>query len=104
LHLPVITHVGQQSFARMGYSLLQNVGLQAGIAWNWEEYIQKAIWLGKDTKARNAISQQLERAKQPEFLASIWNPKQFANDMYALFQELAQQHAPLAAASHMSYQ
>ncbi len=104
LHLPVITHVGQQSFARMGYSLLHNVGLQAGIAWNWEEYIQKAIWLGKDSKARNAISQQLELAKQPESLASIWNPKQFANDMYALFQELAQKQAPLAAATRMASQ
>lgn len=100
LNLPVITHVGQQSFARMGYSLLQNVGLQAGIAWNWEEYIQKAIWLGKDIPARQSISQQLERAKQPESLAPIWNPKQFANDMYTLFRELAQTQAPLAAARY----
>jgi predicted O-linked N-acetylglucosamine transferase (SPINDLY family) len=99
LHLPVITHVGQQSFARMGYSLLHNVGLQAGIAWNWEEYIQKAIWLGKDIQARKAISQQLERSQQPESLAPIWNPKQFASDMYALFRELAQKQAPLATAT-----
>ena len=36
-NLPVVTRMGQQSFARMGYSFLQAIGINEGIANNWEE-------------------------------------------------------------------
>ncbi|NUN64187.1 tetratricopeptide repeat protein [Pseudanabaena biceps] len=87
-NLPLVTRVGEQSFARMGYSFLQALGINEGVARNWEEYVEWGIKLGVDSVLRNSIKNKLTRSKQPETLAPLWNPKKLANDMYNLLRNL----------------
>jgi protein O-GlcNAc transferase len=88
LNLPIVTIVGDQFFARFGYSFLQTLNLQAGIAWNWEEYVNWAVKLGMDWELRNSIRQKIAQSKLPETLSPLWNPQKFAIDMYAIFNYL----------------
>jgi predicted O-linked N-acetylglucosamine transferase (SPINDLY family) len=86
--LPVVTRVGEQSFARMGYSFLQSVGVSAGIAHSWEEYIEWGIKFGLDHDLLSSVKDQLIQSKRPESLAPLWNPKKLAQDMYKLLENL----------------
>ena len=72
----------------MGYSFLQTLGISAGIASSWSEYVDWGIKLGKDSELRQKIQQQLVKSKQPETLSPLWNPKKFAQDMYAILEKL----------------
>lgn len=87
-NLPIITLVGEQSFARMGYSFLQTLDISAGIAHNWEEYVEWGIKFGLDTELRNSVRSQLIRSKQLETLSPLWNPTKLAKDMYTIFEQL----------------
>ncbi|NJL42781.1 MAG: tetratricopeptide repeat protein, partial [Pseudanabaena sp. SU_2_4] len=86
--LPVVTRLGEQSFARMGYSFLITLGIIDGIAQSWDEYIQWGIRLGNDKALRDSIRQRLIKSKQPEHLSPLWNPAKLAEDMYNLFAEI----------------
>lgn len=90
-NLPVVTHKGEQSFARMGYSFLQSVGIDEGIANNWDEYVTWGVRYGLELEFRNSIKQKLIDSKNPINLAPLWNPKKLAQDMYNLLQELCDQ-------------
>jgi predicted O-linked N-acetylglucosamine transferase (SPINDLY family) len=72
----------------MGYSFLQAVGIDQGIANNWDEYIDCGVRYGLDTNLRDSVKQQLIESKKPDHLAPLWNPKKLANDMYNLLQNL----------------
>ncbi|MFN5503751.1 MAG: tetratricopeptide repeat protein [Pseudanabaena sp.] len=87
-NLPVVTLVGEQSFARMGYSFLQALGIDAGIAHNWEEYMTWAVKYGLEPEFRNSIKQKLIDSKNPTNLAPLWNPQKLAMDMYIILQTL----------------
>ena len=87
-NLPIVTRVGEQSFARMGYSFLQALGINEGIASSWEEYVEWGVKLGKDTGLRTLIINKLIQSKQDEALAPLWNPKKLANDMYDILRTL----------------
>jgi predicted O-linked N-acetylglucosamine transferase (SPINDLY family) len=87
-NLPVVTLVGEQSFARMGYSFLQTLGIEAGIAYNWEEYVEWGIKFGLDRELRQSVRSHLVQSKQSETLSPLWNPSQLARDMYAIFEKL----------------
>lgn len=89
-NLPIITKTGEQYLSRMGYSFLQTLGISAGIASSWEEYVDWGIKLGKDSELRQKIQQQLVQSKQPETLSPLWNPQKFAQDMYAMLEKLLQ--------------
>ncbi|MFN7618350.1 MAG: tetratricopeptide repeat protein [Pseudanabaena sp.] len=95
LNLPVVTRVGHQSFSRMGYSFLQSVGIQEGIATTWEEYVDWGIKLGKDKSLRLSIQEKLIQSKRSETLAPLWNPKKLAKDMYILLESLVANAFPL---------
>ncbi|MEB3830495.1 tetratricopeptide repeat protein [Phormidium sp. CCY1219] len=86
--LPVVTRSGEQYLSRMGYSFLKAAGIEAGVAWSWEEYVRWGVRFGKEREFCQAIKQQLGRSKQPEQLAPLWNSPQFARDMYGIFQQL----------------
>jgi predicted O-linked N-acetylglucosamine transferase (SPINDLY family) len=90
-NLPIVTYCGEQSFARMGYSLLSTAGITEGIAHSWEEYIEWAVRLGTDRDLRLSIKERLAKGKDPDHLCPLWNPKQFARDMYNILQELYEQ-------------
>ena len=87
-NLPVVTRVGEQSFARMGYSFLQALNINEGIAYSWEEYIDCGVRYGLDTNLRNSVKQQLIDSKKPDNLAPLWNPQKLAHDMYNLLKKL----------------
>ena len=71
-------------FSRFGYSFFQTLGIQDGIAWNWEEYVEWGERLGKDHDLRESLRSQLYQSKQPETLSPLWNPSKFAQDLYDL--------------------
>ncbi|AFY71278.1 Tetratricopeptide TPR_2 repeat-containing protein [Thalassoporum mexicanum PCC 7367] len=94
-NLPVVTLVGDQSFARMGYSFVATIGLsdkKAGIAQNWHEYIAEAVRLGGDRDLRNSLKAQLAKSKQPESLSPLWNPAKFAHDLYNQLAQMVQKN------------
>lgn len=87
-NLPVVTRCGEQSFARMGYSFLQSVGISEGVSHSWEEYVEWGVRLGTDDHLRNSIKEKLIQSKQPSSLAPLWNPKKLAKDIYNLLEPL----------------
>ena len=87
-NLPIITRAGEQYLSRMGYSFLQNVNLDVGVAWSWEEYTEWGIKLGEDNGLRNSVREDLQKSKNPDNLAPLWNPKKLAKEMYQVFAEL----------------
>jgi predicted O-linked N-acetylglucosamine transferase (SPINDLY family) len=87
-NLPVVTLVGEQSFARMGYSFLQALNIHEGIAYSWDEYIDCGVRYGLDASLRNSVKQKLIDSKNPDHLAPLWNPQKLAQDMYNLLQAL----------------
>jgi len=88
----VVTQVGEQSFAKMGYSFLQTLGVDQGIAHSWEEYIQWGIKFGLDVELRESVKSKLIASKHPENLSPLWNPKKLASDMYKIFQSLLEKY------------
>ncbi|MBW4492796.1 MAG: tetratricopeptide repeat protein [Oscillatoria princeps RMCB-10] len=87
-NLPVVTRRGEQFYSRVAYSFLKSLGIEAGVAGSWEEYVEWGVKFGKDADLRHAVREQLVKSKQPENLAPVWNPQKFARDMYGVFQEL----------------
>ncbi|WP_199245544.1 tetratricopeptide repeat protein [[Phormidium] sp. ETS-05] len=86
--LPVVTKVGEQFLARMGYSFLTTLGIAEGVAWSWEEYVEWGVKLGLDESLRHHLRERLRASKQPDNLAPLWNPRKFARDMYGIFEQL----------------
>ena len=87
-NLPVVTHKGEQSFARMGYSFLQVVGINEGVANNWDEYVAWGVRYGLESELRSTVRQNLIDSKNPANLVPLWNPQKLAQDMYNLFHTL----------------
>ena len=87
-NLPIVTHVGEQFVSRMGNSFLQTLGIAQGIARNWEEYVNWGIRFGQDITLRDKIRQHLVQSKHRDHPSPLWNPRQFARDMYDLFAKL----------------
>lgn len=52
--VPVITRVGQRHVSRFGYSIMKNAGLEEFIAFDWQEYIERAVALAHDKERLNA--------------------------------------------------
>jgi len=86
--LPVVTRVGVQFLSRMGYSFLQDLGINEGVATSWKEYIQWGVKLGKEPELRQQVVEKLKNSKKPENLAPLWNPQKFAQDFYEICQQL----------------
>jgi predicted O-linked N-acetylglucosamine transferase (SPINDLY family) len=83
--IPVVTKVGQQWAARLGYSLLMNAGISEGIAWSDEEYIDWGVRLGTDENLRKEVTWKLRKSKQS---APIWKGKQFTQEMEKAYQQM----------------
>lgn len=90
-NLPMVTRTGEQFLSRMGYSFLKTLGIDAGVAWSWEEYVEWGIRFGRDRDLREAIRNRLLKSKHPESLAPLWNLEKFSRDMNALFTEILTQ-------------
>lgn len=83
--IPLVTRVGEQFAARNSYTFLRNVGVEEGIAWTEEEYLDWGIRLGKDKALREEVAWKLKKSKQT---APLWNGKQFALEMEQAYQQM----------------
>jgi predicted O-linked N-acetylglucosamine transferase (SPINDLY family) len=84
---PLVTRVGEQFAARNSYTMLKNVGVEAGIAWTDAEYVEWGVKLGRDRTLRQQIMAQLKAAKQT---APLWDAAKFARSMEAAYQQMWQ--------------
>ncbi len=87
--VPIVTRVGQQFAARNSYTMMMNAGINEGIAWTDEEYVEWGIRLGKDEKLRQEISWKLRKSKQT---APLWNGKQFTREMEKAYEGMWQRY------------
>lgn len=87
--VPLVTRVGQQFAARNSYAFLKNVGVDEGIAWTDDEYIEWGVRLGKDAALRQQIAWKLKASRQT---SPLWNAKQFTLEMENAFQQMWQRY------------
>jgi predicted O-linked N-acetylglucosamine transferase (SPINDLY family) len=83
--IPMVTQVGQQFAARNSYTFMLNAGIEEGIAWNQQEYIEWGIKLGLDRDLRDKIAGKLRSGRTT---APVWNAKQFTLDMEQAYREM----------------
>jgi predicted O-linked N-acetylglucosamine transferase (SPINDLY family) len=83
--IPMVTRVGKQFAARNSYTFMLNAGIEEGIAWNEEEYIDWGIKLGLDRNLRLDVREKLRSGRQT---APVWNAKQFTLDMEQAYREM----------------
>jgi predicted O-linked N-acetylglucosamine transferase (SPINDLY family) len=83
--IPMVTQVGQQFAARNSYTFMLNAGIEEGIAWSQEEYIEWGIKLGLDRNLRDKIAGKLRSGRTT---APVWNAKQFTLDMEAAYRQM----------------
>ncbi|NJM47762.1 MAG: O-linked N-acetylglucosamine transferase, SPINDLY family protein [Alkalinema sp. RU_4_3] len=83
---PLVTLVGEQFAARNSYGMLMNAGVEEGIAWSPEEYIEWGVRLGNDPDLRKTVMEKLRLSKTQ---APLWNAKQFAQDVEAAYEQMA---------------
>lgn len=82
MNVPLVTQVGKQFAARNSYTMLKNAGVESGIAWSVEEYVQWGIRFGLDATLRQQVSWQLRQGRQT---APLWNARQFTRDLEQAF-------------------
>ncbi len=83
--IPMVTQVGQQFASRNSYTFMLNAGIEEGIAWNQQEYIEWGIRLGLAPKLRMEIREKLRAGRQT---APVWNARQFTLDMEQAYREM----------------
>jgi predicted O-linked N-acetylglucosamine transferase (SPINDLY family) len=83
--IPLVTQVGQQFAARNSYTFMLNAGIEEGIAWSQDEYIEWGIKLGLDRDLRNKIHGKLRSQRTT---APVWNGKQFTRDLEQAYREM----------------
>jgi predicted O-linked N-acetylglucosamine transferase (SPINDLY family) len=76
--IPMVTQVGQQFAARNSYTFMLNAGIEEGIAWSQEEYVEWGVKLGLDRDLRDRVRGKLRTGRTT---APVWNAKQFTQDM-----------------------
>lgn len=85
MEVPLVTRVGEQFAARNSYTFLVNAGVEEGIAWTDEEYVEWGIRLGRDKVLRERVMLKLKAAKKT---APLWNAKQFTRQMEEAYQSM----------------
>ena len=83
--IPMVTQVGQQFAARNSYTFMLNAGIEEGIAWSQEEYIEWGVKLGLDRDLRDKIAGKLRSGRTT---APVWNAKQFTLDMEEAYRQM----------------
>jgi predicted O-linked N-acetylglucosamine transferase (SPINDLY family) len=83
--VPLVTRVGDQFAARNSYTMLKNVGIEEGIAWSDQEYIDWGIRFGTNATLRQHVHWKLQQSRG---VAPLWNAKQFARDMENAYHQM----------------
>ena len=86
--VPLVTQVGQQFAARNSYTMLKNVGIEAGIAWSVEEYVAWGVKFGENAALRQQVSHQLRQSRQT---APLWNAQQFTRQLEQAYLQMCEQ-------------
>ncbi|MBR1695879.1 MAG: UDP-N-acetylglucosamine-peptide N-acetylglucosaminyltransferase, partial [Selenomonas sp.] len=71
--------------SRFGYSLLKNVGLDELIAYNRDEYVQKAVALAKDRETLQALRDNLPLIVRKSPLMDI---PQYVSEIEAVYEKI----------------
>jgi predicted O-linked N-acetylglucosamine transferase (SPINDLY family) len=87
MEVPMVTRVGQQFASRNSYTMMVNAGINEGIAWTDEEYVEWGIRLGTDEALRQQVAWKLRKSKQ---FAPLWNGKQFTRQMEKAYEQMWQ--------------
>ncbi|MGB3188777.1 MAG: O-linked N-acetylglucosamine transferase, SPINDLY family protein [Limnoraphis sp.] len=87
MEVPMVTRVGQQFASRNSYTMMVNAGINEGIAWTDEEYVEWGIRLGTDEVLRQQVAWKLRKSKQT---APLWNGKQFTREMEKAYEQMWQ--------------
>jgi predicted O-linked N-acetylglucosamine transferase (SPINDLY family) len=83
--VPIVTKVGEQFSARNSYTFMKNVGLEEGIAWTDEEYINWGVQLGTDPQLRAKIHARLMAARHT---SDLWNGRKFTQQMEDAYRQM----------------
>jgi len=83
--IPVVSQVGQQFSSRQGYTLLKNVGVEAGIAYTDAEYVEWGVKLGCDKELRSRVAFQLWQARRH---SPLWNAKEFTRQLEIAYEQM----------------
>jgi predicted O-linked N-acetylglucosamine transferase (SPINDLY family) len=83
--IPLVTKVGQQFVARNSYTFLKNVGVEEGIAWTDEEYVEWGVKLGTDENLRRDVHWKLLQSRKT---SPLWDVEQFVTDMETAYQQM----------------
>lgn len=83
--IPLVTRMGEQFAARNSYTMLKNVGVEEGIAWTDEEYVEWGIRLGTDAVLRQQVREKLRQSRQT---SPLWNAAQFTREMERAYEQM----------------
>jgi len=83
--IPLVTRVGEHFSSRNSYTMLVNAGIEEGIAWTEEEYIEWGIRFGNNPELRQHVAWKLWRSRQT---APIWNAKKFTREMENAYENM----------------
>lgn len=87
--VPLVTRVGEQFAARNSYTMLVNAGIEEGIAWTDDEYVEWGVRFGREPELRRQVSWKLKRSRHT---SPLWNARQFTRDMETAYQEMWKQY------------
>lgn len=85
--VPVITLCGNRHGSRFGYSLLMNAGLAEFIAFDKQEYVDKAVLIANDPDLLTGLRQNLRSILEK---SDLMNAKQYVSEMEMAYQMLWQ--------------
>lgn len=83
--IPLVTKVGQQFAARNSYGMMMNAGIEEGIAWSDEEYVNWGVRLGTDANLRQQVAWKLRQARQT---SPLWNGRQFTQELEYAYEQM----------------
>lgn len=83
--LPLVTRVGDHFSSRNSYTMLMNAGVEEGIAWTDNEYIEWGVRLGKNATLRQQVAWKLLQSRRS---APLWQAKQFTRDMEHAYKQM----------------
>jgi predicted O-linked N-acetylglucosamine transferase (SPINDLY family) len=87
--IPLVTKVGEQFSARNSYTFMKHAGLDEGIAWSDEEYLNWGVQLGLDPDLRAQIKTKLKSARHT---SDLWNGEKFTRQMEDTYQQMWERH------------
>ena len=87
--VPLITRVGSTFSSRNSYTFMQNLGIEEGISWTDEEYMEWGVRLGSDKKLRQQVSWKLRQSRRT---SPLWNAKQFTKEMESAYEQMWTQY------------